>query len=104
MNNCPHNGLFIFLRQSRVASRSFLSERIVWHAKPIRWTIRETSLTLSAHALEGYSSHFVCLSDCLSVCLFVCQWLSRRWRTFSASKRHELKEYDNLSRFILPLF
>ena len=26
-------------------------------------------LTLSAHAREGYSSHFVCLSVCLSVCL-----------------------------------
>ena len=28
-------------------------------------------LTLSAHALEGYSSHFVCLCVCLSVCLSV---------------------------------
>ena len=28
-------------------------------------------LTLSAHAREGYSSHFVCLSFCLSVCLSV---------------------------------
>ena len=27
-------------------------------------------LTLSTHALEGYRSHFVCLSG-----LFVCQWL-----------------------------
>ena len=26
-------------------------------------------LTLSVHAREGYSSHFVCLSICLSVCL-----------------------------------
>ena len=28
-------------------------------------------LTLSAHAREGYSSHFVCLSVCLSVCFFI---------------------------------
>ena len=27
-------------------------------------------LTLSAHAREGYSNHFVCLSVCLSVSLF----------------------------------
>ena len=27
-------------------------------------------LTLSAHAREGYSSHFVCHSVCLSVCHF----------------------------------
>ena len=28
-------------------------------------------LTLSAHAREGYSSHFVTLSVCLSVCHFL---------------------------------
>ena len=28
-------------------------------------------LTLSTHALEGYSSHFVCQSVCLSVCLSI---------------------------------
>ena len=68
-------------------------------------------LTLSVHALEGYSSHFVCLSVCLFVCLSVCQTaslsvngLSRRWRTFNTSKRHELKEYDDLSHSNLPLF
>ena len=30
---------------------------------------RQLSLTLSAHAREGYSSHFVCQSVCLSVCV-----------------------------------
>ena len=30
------------------------------------------SLTLSLHAIEGYSSHFVCLSACLSVSLSLC--------------------------------
>ena len=61
--------------------------------------VKEHSLPLSAHALEGYSSHFVCLSVCLSV-----SGSSRRWRTFSASRRHELKLDDNLLRpFNLPL-
>ena len=33
------------------------------------FSIHHKSLTLSTHALEGYSSHFVCLSVCLSVYL-----------------------------------
>ena len=32
------------------------------------WYCQDTYLTLSVHALEGYCSHFVCLSVCLSVC------------------------------------
>ena len=35
-------------------------------------------LTLSAHALEDYNSHFVCLSVCLSVC----QWLISKMTDF----------------------
>ena len=33
------------------------------------YTMYTGLLTLSAHAREGYSSHFVCHSVCLSVCL-----------------------------------
>ena len=36
----------------------------------------QSLLTLSAHALEDCSSHFVCLFVCLSVCLFVCLCVS----------------------------
>ena len=35
-----------------------------------RWGVNNL-LTLSAHAREGYSSHFVCLSVTLSVCHFL---------------------------------
>ena len=39
------------------------------------------SLTLSAHAREGYSNHFVCLSVNNG---------SRRWQSFSVRKRYQL--------------
>ena len=51
-----------------------------------------TLSTLSEHAHEGYSSHFVC------------PFKSRRWLTFSTSKSYELKVKDDLSTFDLPLF
>ena len=57
-----------------------------------------TSLTLSVHALEGYSSQFVCLSVCVAVADL------EDGRLLGASKRHEVKEYVDLSHFKLLLF
>ena len=39
--------------------------------------LKNRLLTLSAHAREGYSSHFVCLSVCLSAFLL---WRRRRFQ------------------------
>ena len=56
--------------------------------------------------LEGYSSHLsICLSVCLFVCLSVCLSVADlEDGRLLVLKRHELKEYDDLSRFNLPLF
>ena len=42
---------------------------------------------------------FVCLSACLSV-----SGCSRRWKSFRASKRQELREYEDISPFNMPLY
>ncbi len=62
-------------------------------------------LTLSAHAREVYSSHFVCVSLCVTVCVCVCVWFNNGSRIRQPSGLWNDVEIEKVSPFnVLEFF